>query len=1094
MTTLSDLQDDVARERTKVKPIPMWAIAVTPVAGTLPPIPGSDLFRIEARRRGAGDVIDERHEGMTVAGDNWQGDVVHVEAGDGPVTLFHVSVPTGVVPPTGRFALRPMDFLLHLHDVLGVGAHRQALDQRVHEIESMTVAPQGSPVRPSAAVPWLHRVSAIWGPPGTGKTHTIGNLVASFLGAASAQRALVVAPTNKAADEATASIWRALTAAGTSPGKVWRVGNGTRLDRKTYGPMVPSGVPPEVAETLRALEARIASATDAAEIAQCKAWLAKLGQTPDLSDVAFLGPSPQVVVATVYNAIKMLSPRRAHAPASFDTVFIDEAGMVSLPAAVAVGLHARHRLVLAGDPRQLAPIGDQMSLRRGALDGLTAGVSNSTLLDEQRRMDDPICQVVSRYSYDGHLRTHASLQARTPVSAVLPAFRPGRLSVVLLDHPSGDWGATVRSELGHGHRSRLRRATKDVLHRLFAAMPDLGREEGAFITPFRAQARFANRWLKDAGASGWSSSTVHARQGGEYDFVIFDTVDLSKGAGWQHSEWKRLINVGASRGRRWVVVLTTQAELRPASGFVQDFVNAVRGAGGADAFSYLSPGSGGFVPTTATSGAPAEDPRLQNPGPTLGYEIALARVQTPVLTREQEALVRGLRGNGPVLVRGVAGSGKTVVLAHWVVRALQSKPNASVLVLCSNDSLPGWIDASIESAARSAGYQGSLAAVKAQSVNTWLGFFPAEGDDWATRRAEAAQRRPTHQRYDFAFIDEAQDIPLEVLRAVVRETRSLAGDPKRPEVRLFFDNLQATVPTDLRQLGLPLAGGRVKVMKESFRSTREINQFALNVLERMDVSDHARADIRELSEGRFVVGPIGARDVRFVARSGRPVEVVWEDTKDYNALLPRLKERLEGWHHEGVAWGEMAVITQTIWPKVRKGIKYSLESSGLGQVQVLSALGAKGKEYPAVAVYQAQGFEKDHGNYRSLFAAMTRAQHALWVGGFGEHPLRAALEGARQVAAAAPPAEPTREELLDSAIEYLEMELGRPMTLQSRRDLTREVANAAQVTIEIVGGQHPLLVWVTRAGARVVLLSADASDPRRRAVEATGAAVFGASW
>ena len=59
----------------------------------------------------------------------------------------------------------------------------------------------------------------------------------------------------------------------------------------------------------------------------------------------------------------------------------------------------------------------------------------------------------------------------------------------------------------------------------------------------------------------WSAATVHSQQGTEADFVIFDTVNAGS-CGWPYDEWKRLVNVGLSRAREFVLLLASRAEMR----------------------------------------------------------------------------------------------------------------------------------------------------------------------------------------------------------------------------------------------------------------------------------------------------------------------------------------------------------------------------------------------------------------------------------------------------------------------------------------------------------------------------------------------------
>ncbi len=86
-----------------------------------------------------------------------------------------------------------------------------------------------------------------------------------------------------------------------------------------------------------------------------------LKRVKDVSRHAFGAVDYKVIASTAFRASTMLwhpeyreMIERGQAP--FTTVIIDEAGLISRVATAALSLLASHRLLLAGDPKQLAPI------------------------------------------------------------------------------------------------------------------------------------------------------------------------------------------------------------------------------------------------------------------------------------------------------------------------------------------------------------------------------------------------------------------------------------------------------------------------------------------------------------------------------------------------------------------------------------------------------------------------------------------------------------------------------------------------------------------------------------------------------------------
>ena len=101
-----------------------------------------------------------------------------------------------------------------------------------------------------------------------------------------------------------------------------------------------------------------------------------------------------------------------------DTLFVDEAGQMSLANILAVAGAARN-LILIGDPQQLAqpsqaahPPGAGASALEHILgDHLTVPLDAGLLLDQTRRMHPRLCQFTSETFYDGKLMLAAYLSA-----------------------------------------------------------------------------------------------------------------------------------------------------------------------------------------------------------------------------------------------------------------------------------------------------------------------------------------------------------------------------------------------------------------------------------------------------------------------------------------------------------------------------------------------------------------------------------------------------------------------------------------------------------------------------------------------------------
>ncbi len=223
-----------------------------------------------------------------------------------------------------------------------------------------------------------------------------------------------------------------------------------------------------------------------------------------------------------------------------------------------------------------------------------------------------------------------------------------------------------------------------------------------------------------------------------------------------------------------------------------------------------------------------------------------------MLSREQQRLC-GLKLDGkPRLVRGVAGSGKSVVLAHWLVqtvRRLEDRPETRIWAVYANRSLGRLLADSIELAWRQLNcltpfpwQRVNLSHVKdifekllpsAQlSLEPFHFDYDRAAEEFLVRKAHSEITPLCHA----LFVDEAQDMGPNALRLLLSLVgKAEAGDENSRAANIFYDNAQNIYGRGTpkwSELGLDMRG-RSTVMKESFRSTTPIMEFALNVLYRL---------------------------------------------------------------------------------------------------------------------------------------------------------------------------------------------------------------------------------------------------------------------
>lgn len=809
----------------------------------------------------------------------WSGEVLEVDETAGRI---FVCVPNPEHPPTtGSFFVRPFEFLAFLHAIFhepSFSRVREMLPSRLHATEGR--------VHPDAVASssvglaklsdwWTKSWSVLWGPPGTGKTFTTGQQVAHVL-ADPSERVLVVSTTNRATDSAAIAVGRAAMDAAAdhlAKGALLRIGKGASLQKFSSNDLtlMLKGTETEFLSQIEELAVELARSPRSEDKALIRNQIKELREKMrDAGRRHFLDKNVRVVVATAFRATTFLKCREVkdqiefgYAP--FTTIFIDEAGLISRAAAAGLSLLAGRRIVLVGDSKQLAPISkisrilptNQMTWLANSglshLESISTANVGVHVLKEQRRMHADICSVVSAYQYGGFLTTAPEVHTR---AYRLPELLEGQPRAIwyVLDEDCEEL-PTIRAERGPGNRSWIRVASPKVLDRLFSDAT-FRAAQGLVITPFRAHAKKIASFLAIHDIRSWSASTVHSQQGSEADIVLFDTVNAGSYS-WPYDEWQRLVNVALSRSKQAVIVLASRAEmdepyLRPLLPHLSSRV--LRQHGGRFVWEE--------VPIKGTYRPP--DGGARTVANSLGSQLSKRKELRPVLSHEQERLC-GLELDGkPRLVRGVAGSGKTIVLAHWLmktVRRLGDRPDVRIWAVFANRSLQSLIGESIESAweKETGGMPFPWHQVSLRHVREILDVLLPEarlsmdhfGFEYDAAASAFLGRQPTKNilpRCDALFIDEAQDMgpsTLRLLSAIVRPTNE--EDANSRSVNIFYDNAQNIYDRGMpvwSDLGLDMRG-RSTVMKESFRSTQPITEFALNVLYRLQPPD-TNADHKEL--------------------------------------------------------------------------------------------------------------------------------------------------------------------------------------------------------------------------------------------------------
>lgn len=410
--------------------------------------------------------------------------------------------------------------------------------------------------------------SFLWGPPGTGKTTTLGALLASLLWKRRSTRILLLSTTNSAVDQAIVAVDRALaqiTANEVQPSPLrktcLRIGSHF-LARYYEGRehLLPTK-DFTLLQRLLDLHKQEPDKRDAGRYARWKAEVESVQnqmrrQAADALRRARLAAMTTTSAAFRYDDLRHLPP--------YDLVVFDEASQVSLVHALSL-VHLGRRVLFAGDPRQLAPVVKSKHpeaehwLGRSPFDRMPEAASCTCLLDEQSRMADQICKLVSHTFYDGKLKVAADKRNDRKWLSERQAFNIrgyGRRNVYLVK---------TNAEPKYSQRMGgwIRRETAEAMITFVGQLTErLEQDEILIITPYRAQRTLIRRKLRSAGYKHVHVSTVHRAQGSERDTVIFDPVSADNSFLNNNDLGPRLINVAVSRAKARLVLFASPENLR----------------------------------------------------------------------------------------------------------------------------------------------------------------------------------------------------------------------------------------------------------------------------------------------------------------------------------------------------------------------------------------------------------------------------------------------------------------------------------------------------------------------------------------------------
>ncbi|MEX0944968.1 MAG: AAA domain-containing protein [Balneolaceae bacterium] len=457
------------------------------------------------------------------------------------------------------------------------------------------------------------RTLFIWGPPGTGKTDTLGYIIGNYLKAG--KRVLFASNTNRAVDVGLLSSLQAMKKIGLNidHNKITRFGESALEDEDLEPFQFDLQIEKIVNErkreagewidllsrrekALRSVEKRLGSGKKLTSNQELELKLieqkienaggmdaleSKIEEIASVSDRKELWKKRFVATTLA----KVCTSDLFH-DLDFDAVVVDEGSMANLPYLMVLASHAKWHMVVVGDPMQLPPIAltsDQVSrefLERDIFTTVSGADTSEELFgwhdkhqdftaffDTQYRLESSLADIISTVFYEGRLKTGKNDE--------IDLNRINDKAFHLVD--TSKYGPILEQKSSDRGFNPVNTVHQDIIVRLIQNMEGRGifMEQVGIIVPFRSVVYDLRNRLYDAGIRNVEVGTIHTFQGREKDYIIFDTVMSGE---QQHGKIRhysvrpldeekngmsvpRLLNVAFSRSRKELVVIADMGHI-----------------------------------------------------------------------------------------------------------------------------------------------------------------------------------------------------------------------------------------------------------------------------------------------------------------------------------------------------------------------------------------------------------------------------------------------------------------------------------------------------------------------------------------------------
>lgn len=398
-------------------------------------------------------------------------------------------------------------------------------------------------------------VTFIWGPPGTGKSHTLARLIANLY--EQGERTAVTSISNVAVDSllskfielADGDYRKILKRDLLQKNEILRLGYAQSEDiRQIKQIQFDSTEISSLSAKLEILTNRIDDSSDKDASLILRSRRDEVKRKLDIEIGKFLAQA-KVLFLTSSKFLLDTSLKDVE----FDNLIVDEGSMMNIPTLLALAKNVKKRVIVCGDFMQLGPI--SMSQSQSARKWLHSDLfkliglgpdnlprrKSLSMLITQRRMALDISELVNQSFYNGRLKTASSIRH----FRYKDLLQPGHIEFIEMGKREDYKSEFSKSKSRYNKFNRAK-----VLNLLEAIFEEYQNAELGIITPYAQQVADYKLELDSRDWNQVKVGTIHSFQGSECDIIIWDIVDTlndSIGKLYKGETGERLVNVAISR-------------------------------------------------------------------------------------------------------------------------------------------------------------------------------------------------------------------------------------------------------------------------------------------------------------------------------------------------------------------------------------------------------------------------------------------------------------------------------------------------------------------------------------------------------------------